>query len=109
YKHLLTPPEPAIASTTATQPTTQPIAPTNIADLPDAGKIVTLTYVRWPGAIAAVNVVKAVLHNKLGFTVRIKAVSASLMWKAVAQGSADGFLAAWLPTLHKVYYRKFQT
>lgn len=77
--------------------------------LPDhTGQRIVLTYVQWPGAIASVQVVKAVLHNKMGFHVAIKPVAASLMWKAVADGSADGFLAAWLPTIHAAYYKQYK-
>lgn len=81
----------------------------NNGRLPDAGKTIKLTYVAgWTDAIATIHVVKDVLQNRLGYNVRLNSVSAALMWKATADGTSDGFLAAWLPTLHHDYYEKYK-
>jgi len=42
---------------------------------------VELAYVEWSCATASVNVVKAVLQEKLGYTVEITPVSAAAMWR----------------------------
>lgn len=95
YHHLIP------ASTPATSANNQP--------LPDQGKTIKLTYVQWDDAVATIHVVKSVLENRLGYKVRLNSVSGALMWKAVADGSADGFLAAWLPTLHHDYYERYKS
>jgi glycine betaine/proline transport system substrate-binding protein len=66
--------------------------------------LVTLTYVEWVSEVASTYVVKAVLEE-LGYDVEIMAVTAALMWQAVASGEADAHVAAWLPTTHEHYER----
>jgi glycine betaine/proline transport system substrate-binding protein len=66
--------------------------------------LVTLTYVEWASEIASTYVVKVILEE-LGYEVEINAVTAALMWQAVANGEADGHVAAWLPTAHEHYLR----
>lgn len=66
--------------------------------------LVTLTYVEWASEIASTYVVKVILEE-LGYEVEINAVNAALMWQAVANGEADGHVAAWLPTTHEHYFR----
>jgi glycine betaine/proline transport system substrate-binding protein len=67
---------------------------------------VELAYVEWSCATASVNVVKAVLQEKLGYTVEITSVSAAAMWQAVASGDVDGMTTAWLPITHAHYMEK---
>ncbi|OQY16586.1 MAG: glycine/betaine ABC transporter substrate-binding protein [Desulfobacteraceae bacterium 4572_35.1] len=64
---------------------------------------VKLVYVEWSCATASANVIKAVLQEKLGYTVKLLPVTAAAMWQAVATGAADGFTTAWLPTTHASY------
>ncbi len=79
----------------------------NEADKSSKGKI-TLAYVEWSSEVASTNVVKAVLQEKLGYTVDMKAVTAPAMWQAVATGDADALVAAWLPTTHGSYLKKVE-
>ncbi len=67
---------------------------------------VELAYVEWSCATASVNVVKAVLQEKLGYTVEITSVSAAAMWQALASGDVDGMTTAWLPVTHAHYMEK---
>lgn len=67
---------------------------------------VELAYVEWSCATASVNVVKAVLQEKLGYTVEITPVSAAAMWQAIASGDVDGMTTAWLPATHAHYIAK---
>jgi len=67
---------------------------------------VELAYVEWACATASVNVVKAVLEQKLGYTVAVTPVSAAAMWQAVASGDVDGMTTAWLPVTHAHYLAK---
>ena len=69
---------------------------------------IELAYVEWSCATASVNVVKAVLQEKLGYKVEIIPVSAAAMWQAVACGDVDGMTTAWLPVTHAHYMAKMK-
>ncbi|MGC4375485.1 glycine betaine ABC transporter substrate-binding protein [Fictibacillus sp. Mic-4] len=71
------------------------------------GKKVSLVYVAWESEIASTNVIGAVLKQE-GYNVSLKQVEAGPMFAGVADGSADGMVAAWLPTTHKDYYNKYK-
>lgn len=70
------------------------------------GDAITLAYVAWDSEIASHNVVKLVLEE-MGYKVTLTQVEAGPMWTAVADGSADATLAAWLPVTHETYAEKF--
>ncbi len=63
----------------------------------DAEEEVKLAYGEWTTEIASVHVVKAVLQEKMGYTVKIIPVSVATTWQSVASGDVDGMVAAWLP------------
>ncbi|CAM3145514.1 glycine betaine ABC transporter substrate-binding protein [Filibacter tadaridae] len=71
------------------------------------GDEIKLAYVAWDSAIASHNVIKIVLAD-MGYDVTLTQVEAGPMWTAVADGSADAALAAWLPVTHKTYADKFE-
>ncbi|KXH80699.1 glycine betaine ABC transporter substrate-binding protein [Sporosarcina sp. HYO08] len=71
------------------------------------GDKITLAYVAWDSEIASHNVMKLVLED-MGYNVTLTQVEAGPMWTAVADGSADATLAAWLPVTHKTYAEKFE-
>ncbi|HEY4553153.1 MAG TPA: glycine betaine ABC transporter substrate-binding protein [Bacillaceae bacterium] len=70
------------------------------------GDKMKLAYVAWDSEIASHNVMKLVLED-IGYDVTLTQVEAGPMWTAVADGSADATLAAWLPVTHKTYAEKF--
>lgn len=70
------------------------------------GDKIKLAYVAWDSEIASTNVVSIVLTS-LGYNVTMIQVEAGPMWTAVADGSADASLAAWLPLTHATYAEKF--
>lgn len=67
---------------------------------------VELAYVEWSCATASVNVVRAVLQEKMGYNVEILPVSAAAMWQSLATGDVDGMTTAWLPVTHGHYLEK---
>ena len=69
-----------------------------------AGKVVRLSYVDWSETVAATNMVKAVLEEKMGYRCDIVPMTADKMWYSVADGEVDGMVAAWLPSTHGHYY-----
>ncbi|MGE8204684.1 glycine betaine ABC transporter substrate-binding protein [Heyndrickxia sp. NPDC080065] len=71
------------------------------------GEKIKLAYVAWDSEIASTNVMAKVLED-IGFNVTLTQVEAGPMWTAVADGSADASLAAWLPATHKTYADKFK-
>lgn len=71
------------------------------------GDDIKLAYVAWDSEIASHNVMKIVLED-LGYNVTLTQVEAGPLWTAVADGSADASLAAWLPLTHATYEEKFE-
>lgn len=71
------------------------------------GDKIKLAYVAWDSEIASHNVMKIVLED-MGYNVTLTQVEAGPLWTAVADGSADASLAAWLPITHKTYADKFE-
>jgi glycine betaine/proline transport system substrate-binding protein len=72
-----------------------------------SGKKMKLVYVAWDSEIASTNVVGKVLED-LGYNVTLTQVEAGPMWTAIADGSADASLSAWLPLTHKTYADKYK-
>ncbi len=71
-------------------------------------KTVRLSYVEWSETVAATNMVKTVIEEKLGYQCRIIPMTADRMWESVATGKVDGMVAAWLPTTHGHYYEQYK-
>ncbi len=71
------------------------------------GDKIKLAYVAWDSEIASHNVMKIVLED-MGYKVTLTQVEAGPLWTAVADGSADASLAAWMPLTHKTYAEKFE-
>lgn len=61
----------------------------------------------WDSEIASTNVIGKVLED-LGYEVTLTQVEAGPMWTAIATGSADASLSAWLPNTHKAYAAKYK-
>jgi len=72
-----------------------------------SGDKITLGYVAWDSEIASTNVVGKVLTD-LGYKVKLLQVEAGPMWTGVADGSLDAIVAAWLPSTHEDYYKKYK-
>ena len=71
-------------------------------------KTVRLSYVDWSETVAATNMVKTVIQEKLGHACEIIPMTADKMWEAVAAGTVDGMVAAWLPTTHGHYFEQYK-
>ncbi len=71
-------------------------------------KAVRIAYAQWSCATAASNVVKAVLQEKMGYDCQLVPMGAESMWLATASGDVDGFVCAWLPSLHQCFYGKVE-
>ncbi|WP_208588865.1 glycine betaine ABC transporter substrate-binding protein [Gracilibacillus suaedae] len=70
------------------------------------GKEIELVYVNWDTEIASTHVVGKVLED-LGYDVTRTSIENAAMWEAVANGEADGMVAAWLPATHESQYAEF--
>lgn len=68
---------------------------------------VRLSYVEWSETVAATNMVKTVIQEKLKTACEIIPMTADRMWAAVAEGTVDGMVAAWLPTTHGHFYEQY--
>ncbi|MFW5936719.1 MAG: glycine betaine ABC transporter substrate-binding protein [Desulfosalsimonas sp.] len=71
-------------------------------------KTCKIAHARWSCATAASHVVKAVLEEKMGYDCQLTSVDAAALWQATASGNVDGFVCAWLPSLHQHYYAKVE-
>ncbi|SES99209.1 glycine betaine/proline transport system substrate-binding protein [Salinibacillus kushneri] len=65
-----------------------------------------LVYVEWDTEVASTHVISEVLKDE-GYNVTATPIDNALMWQTVAQGDADGMVAAWLPSTHGDLYEEF--
>lgn len=72
-----------------------------------SGDKITLGYFAWDSEIASTNVIGNVLTD-MGYKVTLRQVEAGPMWTGVADGSLDASVAAWLPSTHADYYKKYK-
>lgn len=70
------------------------------------GTEIELAYVEWDTEVASTNVVGKVLEDQ-GFDVTLTPLDNAVMWQAVADGEADGMVAAWLPGTHATQYEEY--
>nr|WP_280771521.1 glycine betaine ABC transporter substrate-binding protein [Salipaludibacillus daqingensis] len=63
------------------------------------GEEIELVFVAWDSEIASTNMIGLVLED-LGYDVTLTPLEATYMFQAVADGEADGMVAAWLPLTH---------
>ncbi|MDC3413760.1 glycine betaine ABC transporter substrate-binding protein [Aquibacillus sp. 3ASR75-11] len=70
-------------------------------------KELELVYVEWDSEVASTNVIANVLRDQ-GYDVTITPIDNALMWQSVAQGEADGMVAAWLPGTHGDLYEQYK-
>ncbi|NBD37161.1 MAG: glycine/betaine ABC transporter substrate-binding protein [Verrucomicrobia bacterium] len=68
---------------------------------------VRLAYVEWSTEIASTHLVKAFFQEELGIPCRILPMQPREMWAAVAEGTVDGMVSAWLPLTHEQYFAEF--
>lgn len=74
---------------------------------PGNGERINLVYVAWDTEIASTNVIGKVLEQN-GYKVTLSQVEVGPMFAGVANGSADGMVAAWLPGTHQEYYNTYK-
>ncbi|WP_026771777.1 glycine betaine ABC transporter substrate-binding protein [Sediminibacillus terrae] len=70
------------------------------------GTEIELAYVEWDSEVASTNVMKKVLEDQ-GFKVTITPLDNAVMWQAVANGDADGMVAAWMPATHAAQFEEY--
>lgn len=68
-------------------------------------KEIELVYVEWDSEIASTHVIGQVLEEQ-GYDVTLTPIDNALMWEAIANGEADGMVAAWLPATHGPLYEE---
>jgi glycine betaine/proline transport system substrate-binding protein len=83
--------------------TPSPGGPVATSAVPTSADGVKLAYVDWSSCIAATHVVKAVLEQQ-GFRVETVSLTGAAMYPALARGTADATVCAWLPSTHAAYY-----
>ncbi|MFC2947952.1 glycine betaine ABC transporter substrate-binding protein [Virgibacillus sediminis] len=70
------------------------------------GQEIELAYVEWDTEVASTHVVGKVLED-IGYDVTLTPLDNTVMWEAVANGEADGMVAAWLPATHGSQYEEY--
>jgi glycine betaine/proline transport system substrate-binding protein len=71
------------------------------------GDDIELVYVEWDTEIASTHVIGKVLED-LGYNVKTTPLDNAVMWQAIANGEADGMVAAWLPATHGELYEQYK-
>ena len=71
-------------------------------------KTARIAYAKWTCATAASYVVKAVLQEKMDYDCELMPMDAEAIWLSTASGDMDGFVCAWLPSLHRYFYGKVE-
>lgn len=71
------------------------------------GEEIELVYVEWDSEIASTNVIGEVLRQQ-GVKVKLTPLDNAIMWQSVANGEADGMVAAWLPATHGDLYEEYK-
>lgn len=74
----------------------------------DSSKKVELGYVNWAEGVAMTNLAKAVLEEKMGYTVEMTEADPGIIFTSLAEGDTDAFLDSWLPVTHKSYMNKYK-
>jgi len=69
---------------------------------------VRLAYVEWSSEIASTHLVQAIIQEKMGKTCHILPMEADEMWEAVAKGTVDAMVSAWLPDTQRKLYQKYK-
>jgi glycine betaine/proline transport system substrate-binding protein len=72
----------------------------------DGGEL-KLVYVSWDSEIASTNMIALVLEE-IGYQVELTPVDNTPMWQAIAEGTHDAMVAAWLPGTHAAQYEQFK-
>jgi len=70
--------------------------------------IVRLAYVEWSSEIASTHLVQAIIQEKMGKVCHILPMDADEMWEAVARGTVDAMVSAWLPETQAKLYKKYK-
>ncbi|PSL48509.1 glycine betaine/proline transport system substrate-binding protein [Salsuginibacillus halophilus] len=70
------------------------------------GEEIELAYVAWESELASTNVISQVLEEA-GYDVTMTQTDQAPMWISVAEGDADGFVAAWLPSDMAAEYEEY--
>lgn len=70
-------------------------------------KVVRLVYVNWAEGIAMTNLAKAILEDKMGYTVETQVADVGPVYTSVASGDKDAFLDGWLPVTHASYMEEY--
>ncbi|WP_430884380.1 glycine betaine ABC transporter substrate-binding protein [Fusibacter sp. JL216-2] len=70
-------------------------------------KEVKLGAVNWAEGIAMTNLAKAVLEEKMGYSVEITVADVAPIFASVASGDYDAFMDAWLPLTHETYMEEY--
>ncbi|MCM3609932.1 glycine/betaine ABC transporter [Planococcus sp. MERTA32b] len=70
------------------------------------GTEIELAYVEWDTEVASTTVIGQVLEAQ-GFDVTLTPLDNAVMWSAVAEGQADGMVAAWLPGTHASQFETY--
>ena len=74
----------------------------------DNAKTANLVYVNWEEGVAYTHLAKAVLEEKMGYTVNLTVSDVAPGFAAVASGDQDAFMETWLPVLHKDYIDRYK-
>jgi glycine betaine/proline transport system substrate-binding protein len=68
---------------------------------------IKIAYPNWAEGIAMTHLAKAIIEDKLGFDVELTQADPGVIYGAIASGSQDALLDAWLPHTHQPYWEQY--
>ncbi len=82
--------------------------PTQSAANSPAGtdKTIRIGWTAWADAEFVTKLARRLLHNRLGYHVKLVMSDIGIQYQGVASGDLDAMLMAWLPTTHRNYWKK---
>ncbi|MFO7962534.1 MAG: glycine betaine ABC transporter substrate-binding protein [Desulfobacterales bacterium] len=69
-------------------------------------KSINIGWTAWSSTEATTNLVKRILEEKMGYSVKMTLADIGIMYQGLAEGQIDLMLMAWLPETHKNYHEK---
>lgn len=68
---------------------------------------IKMVYVNWAEGIAMTNLAKAILEDKMDYTVELTMADVAPIFTSLASGDQDVFMDAWLPVTHESYMKEY--
>lgn len=80
---------------------------TDAADTTESNGTINMVHVNWAEGVAMTNLAAVILEEKMGYEVEMTMADVAPIFTSLADGDADVFMDAWLPTTHASYMEEY--